>query len=111
MTTAAPQRLQIRPTNLYNNGYIIDFPKDGESLLLRDLIDFPTDIADLYHTLVDNERLELIAYQYYGSQIERAAELWWVIADANGIMNPLDLSGYVGKELRIPNIQRVLLLL
>lgn len=111
MITAAPQNLNIRRTNLYGNGYIINFPSDGESLLLRDIINFVPDANDQYHTLIQNERLDLIAYKYYGDAIDRAAELWWVIADANNIMNPFDLSSFLGKDLLIPDIHKVLLLL
>ncbi len=111
MATVVQQALKIRRTNLYALGYILDFPSEGESVLLRDIQTFEATDGDQFHSMISNERLDLIAYQYYGDQIERATELWWVIADANGIMNPLDLRNFVGKELRIPNIQSVLVLL
>lgn len=107
----APQKLTLRSTNLFSNGYIVDFPRLGESLLLRDIISFVPDADDQYHPVIQNERLDLIAYSYYGDSVERAAELWWVIADANNIFNPFDLSMYVGQSLLIPSIQKVLLLL
>lgn len=113
MTTAisiTQKDIIIRATNLYNNGYIIDFPEDGESLLLRDKIRFIADSSDSYYPLGLNERLDLIAYNVYKEFTERAAELWWVIADANNLFNPLDLSDYVGQSLLIPNFQKIKLL-
>lgn len=108
MATVASQALNIRPTNLYSNGYIIDFPEEGESLLLRDIIDFPDSPNDAYYTVIGNERLDLIAYESYKDRIDRAAELWWVLADSNGIFNPFDLSGYIGQELRIPAFESII---
>lgn len=101
------QRLTLRPTNLYGNGYIIDFPADGESLLMRDKIEFVPDTDDTWYPVIQNERLDLIAYNSYKDQVDRAAELWWVIADANNIFNPLDLSEYVGSSLLIPNYRKI----
>lgn len=43
-------------------------------------------------------RLDLLAYEYYNS-----AQLWWVIAVANDISNPLELDP--GQILRIPAME------
>lgn len=51
--------------------------------------------TDQYHILAQGERLDLLAYRYYGD-----AALWWVIAEANNIANPLRLE--VGMRLRVP---------
>jgi len=99
----AQQRLVLRPTNLYGNAFIVDFPLDGESLLLRDIVPFTADVADTWYPVIQNERLELIAYNSYKDYTDRACELWWVIADANNIFNPFDLSDYVGSSLLIPD--------
>lgn len=57
---------------------------------------------DTFHTVAYGERLDQIAYRYYGD-----AELWWVVADINGILDPLaDLP--VGKVLRVPNYRTVI---
>lgn len=52
---------------------------------------------DIYHvvTMVDCNRLDIIANRYYNSP-----RYWWVIAIANYIIDPFDVP--VGTTLRIP---------
>ncbi len=52
---------------------------------------------DNYHlvTIMDNLRLDLIAYKFY-----LEVDYWWVIALANDLLDPFNLE--VGKILRIP---------
>lgn len=47
------------------------------------------------HVIELGERLDTLASRYYGDE-----EYWWVIALANRIQDPLNLS--VGRRLRIP---------
>lgn len=58
-----------------------------------------TDILDgvdtVDHILNRGERLDHLAYRYYGD-----AEYWWVIALANRIQDPFKMA--VGLRLRIP---------
>lgn len=49
-----------------------------------------------YHTVAQNERLDVVAAQYLSD-----AELFWQIADANTAMRPEDLVAKVGRRLRI----------
>lgn len=53
-------------------------------------------------TDADRKRIDLIAYKYYGD-----VRLWWVIAEANGIGNPLELQP--GAMLRIPPYEAVMM--
>jgi len=101
--------LEIKNTDLYITGYIVDFPKDGEGLLLRRKLNLVGSEGDIYHTYVAGERLDQLAWRYYGGQIDNASKLWWVIADANNIFNPFEMDDYVGKPLLVPDIQKVLL--
>lgn len=55
---------------------------------------------DTFHTVVESDRIDLIAYSYLGS-----AGLWWIICDYNGIFFPLELE--LGAVLRIPSIEHV----
>lgn len=55
---------------------------------------------DVFHTVVEGERIDLIAYRYLGR-----AELWWVICDYNDIFFPLELES--GMVLRIPSVEHV----
>jgi len=50
------------------------------------------------HTVQEGDRLDLIAYQYYGDPL-----LYWEIADANNAMQPEELLR-VGNRLLIPNL-------
>lgn len=56
-----------------------------------------SDNEDNYYTVtIDTEnRLDLIAYSYYGS-----ARYWWVVALANNILDPFTVP--IGTRLRIP---------
>lgn len=55
---------------------------------------------DTFHTVVEGDRIDLIAYRYLGS-----ARLWWVICDYNSTFFPLELEP--GSVLRIPSVERV----
>jgi hypothetical protein len=55
--------------------------------------------------------LDDIAYRFYKDVDPYADKWYWVIADANDIENPLDLSAYVGKDILIPDLLTVKLLL
>ena len=55
---------------------------------------------DRFHTVVEGDRLDLLAYRYLGD-----ARLWWVIGDYNDLFWPLDPE--VGSVLRIPSAQHV----
>jgi phage tail protein X len=59
--------------------------------------------SDIYIITDDGDRLDLLAYKYYGD-----TRMWWIIATANNIN---DAVFYVepGIQLRIPqNIQKIL---
>lgn len=89
--------------DLYAFGKILQFPDN--SILVRTILSF--DQKDQtnaqFYTVKDNDSLDNIAYKYYSKYTEKSELLWYVIADANNIYNPLDLSKYVGKEIMIPN--------
>jgi hypothetical protein len=48
------------------------------------------------HVVVEGDRLDNLAAHYLGDP-----EAFWRIADANNAMNPTDLTGEVGRLLRI----------
>lgn len=98
----------LRGNNLYRNGSIIQF-EDGEQLLIREPLQIAGTIRDNYHTVLRTDRLDILAYKFYSSFVEDSSKYWWVIADANNITNPLDLSLLIGKEILIPNILTILL--
>ena len=70
---------------------------DGKTVY-RSLIypDIPLDETDIYVMSETGDRLDSLAYQWYGDQT-----LWWIIAAANNIHNaPIGLKD--GTILRIP---------
>lgn len=62
-----------------------------------DKITIPISSGDQYCEVTPEVegRLDLISHQYYGTPL-----LWWVIAEASNIFNPLEIP--VGTVLRIP---------
>jgi len=101
--------IDISTNDPYITGYIVEFPTEGEQLLLRDKLAVTGNTLDEWYTVIENDRIDLIAFKKYDGKIEHPARYWWVIADANNIHNPLDLSSWVGKDILIPDIQKVLL--
>jgi len=71
-----------------------------EFLGTRPPIDTAPRPDDRFHTVVEGDRVDLLAHRYLGR-----ADLWWVICDYNGIFFPLELEP--GTVLRIPSTDRV----
>lgn len=101
--------IEVKGNSLYRNGFLVTFEDSDEVLLQRNTIEFEGTIHDKYYVVKIDDRLDLIAYRHYKGIVEDSSKYWWVIADANNIPNPLDLSDYIGKEILIPNILNVLL--
>jgi nucleoid-associated protein YgaU len=55
---------------------------------------------DRFHTVVDGDRLDLLAHRYLGR-----ADMWWIICDYNDIFFPMELEP--GSVLRIPSVEHV----
>ena len=62
----------------------------------RERIDVSPRPDDVFHTVVEGDRIDLIAYRYLGR-----AELWWIICDYNDVFFPLELE--IGIVLKIPS--------
>lgn len=56
---------------------------------------------DILHTVISTDRIDRMSYHYYGT-----SKLWWVIALANGLDNPME-SLNQGEELVIPSARYV----
>ena len=76
--------------------------RDGseEFLGTRPLIDTSPRPDDRFHTVVEGDRLDVLAQRHFGR-----ADLWWIICDYNDIFLPLEL--VTGAVLRIPSLERV----
>lgn len=75
-----------------------DHPHDF--LGMRQRIDTTPRFDDCFHTVMDGDRIDLLAHRYLGN-----AKLWWIICDYNDLFFPLELS--LGQVLRIPSEDHV----
>jgi len=67
------------------------------SYVQRRFLPQPGQLAQLQqHSVVQGDRLDVIAAQYLGDP-----QLFWRICDANGAMRPEDLTTTIGRVLRI----------
>ena len=73
---------------------------DGQEEFLgtRPRIDTSPQPDDVFHTVVEGDRIDLIACRYLGR-----ADLWWVVCDYNDVFLPLELEA--GTVLRIPSVE------
>ena len=73
---------------------------DGDFLGMRPPIKTTPRPDDRFHTVVEGDRIDLLAFRYLG-----AADLWWIICDYNDIFFPLELPP--GTVLSIPSVEHV----
>lgn len=106
ITTEDSDVLELPDNNLFINGVILDFGGD-EKILTREPIEIKGSQNDRYHLVKYRDTLNRLAWEYYQELQEDTSKLWWVIADANNIFNPLDISEYIGKEIIIPDLIRL----
>lgn len=91
--------------DLFFNGKLINFD-NGEKILVRENITYDSKQPDLYHVVQRGDTITYLAWKYYSDIIaENSSRYWKYIADVNNIINPLDLTEYIGKNLIIPNFQ------
>lgn len=97
--------LTVRENNRFYNGEVLEFA-DGTTELVAP--DYPVIVNPkfLVHQVKEGEEISAIAYKYYNRFVDDASKYWFVIAQANDIDLPLDLSDYVGKFIIIPDIQQ-----
>jgi hypothetical protein len=89
------------PTSRYANvGVDAWDPGGGQQptpFLRRRFCPRPELFAPLYEArIVEGDRRDVLAYRHLGD-----AELWWRLADANGVVDPRDLTSPLGRRLRI----------
>jgi hypothetical protein len=90
-----------------NLGFITEFSSLERTLDQADYTE-PTGLTYKYHTVRENEEITQIAYRYFSQDVENASQYYWVICLSNSIFTPHDLSEYIGKTIRIPNILQFL---
>lgn len=92
----ALEPLELRKNNPYYNGYIFVLP-DGEMTLERETFKYTKSDRDKYYTVVQGDTLWTIAHNAYND-----SKNWAIIADANSIENPFELT--IGVALLIPDL-------
>lgn len=85
-------------TDLYTDGYIINYQEGDRSLQRRPII-HREDLEDKSYIVKQDDTLTSISYKFYGEPL-----YWYIIADVNNIDNPFILT--IGKSLIIPNINK-----
>jgi len=79
---------------------VVYVDEDNEFFGARPRIDTTPEPDDVFHTVQEGDRIDLIAFHYLDN-----AELWWIICDYNDIFFPLELTPC--SVLRIPSIEHV----
>lgn len=102
VVSAVPISLPL--SNPFASGSMIVFD-DGTGELTREVSQYIPSQPDRFYTVKYDDTITQIAYQHYKDEVQLPSRYWWVIADANLIDNPLDISEYIGKEIVIPNIR------
>lgn len=100
----------LYPNSRYNYHLIYTDPDTHQKFIESFKIpDIPAKQSDLTYTITAGNafRPDLIAYLFYDTPL-----LWWAIAVANDVINPLDRTDgfYSGRVLRIPDKNSVVLL-
>lgn len=73
------------------------------AFLRRRLVPPPERFALLYeYACVEGDRRDLVAAQQLSD-----SELWWRLADANGVIDPSTLTAPVGRRLRITTAENI----
>jgi hypothetical protein len=81
-------------------GCVLFVDGSDEFIGVRVRIDTTQQPDDIFHTVVEGDRIDLLAYKYFGR-----VELWWIICDYNDIFFPLDIEP--GTVLRLPSVEQV----
>ena len=102
--------VEISRENVYSNATIISYT-NTEHILQRQPISIAQNNRSRQHVVKQGETLDLIAWQYYQAESQNASALWWVIAEANEIVDSLNIAHLTGETIIIPNLSDVYLLI
>ena len=82
----------------YNNIPTTHSPKGKRIYKTVRYPEIPRSFSDIYVYTTIGDRYDTLASQYYNN-----SSLWWIIANANGIMNQNSLTPPIGSQIRIPS--------
>lgn len=91
--------LELDENNLYQTSIALIHGNE-EYQLKRFPISYSPTSRDTFHVVKASDELDYLAHNYYGE-----SKYWWVIADANNIINPWKLE--VGTNLVIPDLDYI----
>lgn len=94
-----PSNNKFPPNSRYAESEIAERKVAGETVkyLRRRFIPPASDFGQLEtHIVADHERLDTIASNYFGDP-----EMYWLICDANGAVDPDELTDLAGRPIRI----------
>lgn len=98
-------QLSLPPTSRYADVGIAHHAPEAEpgvepvpvAFLRRRLVPKPERFSTLYEVrCVEGDRRDLLAARHYGD-----VELWWRLADANGVIDPIGMAGPPGHVVRV----------
>lgn len=98
--------IELSPNNLYSTGFLTT-ETDGTERLERIPLKIKPEWRDKWYIVQKEDELDLLAEQFYGSIVQNANDLWWVLAEANGIPNPLSIEHMTGYYMLVPEYFRI----
>jgi hypothetical protein len=100
LNAGAIEQSSFPPNSRYRGVPVAKLEAPGQDpvpYLRRRFISSPERFAEVQqHTVVEGDRIDNVAAQYLGDP-----ELYWQVADANGAMDPAELTEEPGRRLRI----------
>lgn len=80
--------VELLDSDLYQNGrvFVLD---DGREVLLRERYASDASLDDAVIPIANGQDLRLLAFNRYGGNVARPENYWWLIADRNGVFNPI----------------------
>lgn len=97
--------IDLPASNLYTTGFIII--DDGIETLERTPLSIKPEWNDRWYIVQNGDELDGLAQQFYNGIAAEADKHWWILAEANGITNPLDIAFMEGYYMLIPDFFRV----
>jgi hypothetical protein len=99
--------IDIPINNLYSTGVLLSDADTQETVLSRIPLSIVPAWEDRWHIVKSDDTFDSVAYEYYSTDTNAPEHLWWALAEANGIINPFDITNMVGAYMLIPNYQRL----
>jgi LysM domain len=94
----------VQPSDPYSNGFVIQFA-DGNMDITRTPLTLAEDSTDFFYQVMSGDTILSIAHKVWEGEEPQVYRYWYVLADLNGLVNPLELE--VGQQLRVPSFSRV----